>query len=187
MAQIPRYDRMRYYRLSDDQRRILKDKTGFEGYTAYLEDYNKKNSGYEDLLEAFLDLRETSRKACPSETLNSCDIIDLIKDESSSVSCNICCQTFSNSELFTALSEPQKGVYGRIVVWHLGNLGNGQYDFLEDLGLVLNIGPTFLNCLFATTSKLKIRFTDVPICCAYHHASVLLLIGLSLGVKHRVY
>ena len=39
-------------RISDDERKLLKDKTGFEGYTAYLEDYNKKYSGYEQLLES---------------------------------------------------------------------------------------------------------------------------------------
>ena len=131
-------------RISDHQRDVLKDKTGFEGYTAYLEDYNSKHTGYEQLLASW---RSYAKKWPQEKQRFSYEILDLIRDENSLISLYLCCGTVSYSELFTALSEPRKGVYGRIVIYR----GSGRYlydpDFFEDLGLVLSIDPAFLRSL----------------------------------------
>ena len=144
-------------RISDHQRDVLKDKTGFEGYTAYLEDYNSKHAGCEQLLTSW----RLYAKEWPQEKRRySCEILDLIRDENSLISLYLCCRTVSYSKLFTALSEPRKGVYGRIVIYR----GSGHYlydpDFFEDLGLVLNIGPAFLK--FLDTLLTRGYYDDQP-------------------------
>ena len=103
-------------RVLDDQRNILKDRTGFEGYTAYLEDYNKKHPGCEPLLKAWGEFRASPALLPPYRT--DCDILDLTKNDQSLISVNLCCQTGSNSELFTALSEPRKGVWSNSDLAH---------------------------------------------------------------------
>ena len=148
-------------RISDDQRNVLKNKSGFGGYTAYLEDYNEKNPGSEPLLKAWRELRTLSELYHPCR--NECEILDLTKDENSLISLNICCQTASNSELFTALSEPRKGVYGRIVIWRMAKSHMNDTDFLEDLGLVLNIGPTFVKSLYTKSAPHFLGFTHIPV------------------------
>ena len=154
-------------RISDDQRKLLKDKTGFEGYTAYLEDCDKKHSGYGQLLETWRnsDFWLKIGAICPMRCY--CDIFDLIKDENSSISLNLCCRTASNSELFTALSEPGKGVYGRIVIWRSPKHMTSD-KFLEDLGLALKISPTFLKPLFMKNSHGLRRYTHIPVFAASH-------------------
>ncbi len=159
-------------RISKDQRKVLKDRTGFEGYTAYLEDCNEKNSDYENLLKTWRDGERVS-KAYPSEgdreTRDCCDILDLIKDEDSLISLNRCCRTVSTSELFTALSEPREGVYGRIMLWRMPHRRiNVTMHFLEDLGLVLKIGPLFLDSLFTKHLQSHKGFAHVPVFEATH-------------------
>ena len=156
-------------RISDDQRNVLKNKTGFEGYTAYLEDYIKENPDYEQLLMCWRKLNEILPKDKDSlQKRYYCDILDLIMDENSLISANLCCQTGSNSELFTALSEPRKGVYGRIVTWRRPKARLEPTDFLEDLGLVLNISPTFVNSVLAKSSERCPRLLHTPVFATSH-------------------
>ena len=153
-------------RISDEQRNVLKDKTGFEGYEAYLEEYIKENPGYETLLEVWKDPRIFKKTSLPYE--NDCLILDLTKEEESLISVNRCCETSSNAELFTALSEPRKGVYGRIVIYYLNQHKLNNNIFLEDLGLALNIGPTFVKSLYMRYFKLHLRYTHIPVFVAGH-------------------
>ncbi len=166
-------------RISDDQRNVLKDKTGFEGYTAYLEDYSNKHSGCEALLKAWRWSDKKSRED-KHRKIYYCDIIDFIKDGNSSISFNLCCSTASNTELFTALSEPQKGVYGRIMIWRAPNSRHNDFDFLEDLGLVLNIGPTFVESLYTTSENHMFGFIHIPVFVASH-----VMVGESVATMTR--
>ena len=156
------------YRISDDQRNVLKTKTGFEGYTAYLEDYIKENRNpdYETLLTSWRlhdEIVPEDKRGC-----YFCDILDLIKDENSLISFDICCHTISNSQLFTALSEPRKGVYGRIVIWRTPKTHYIDPNFLEDLGLMLKIDPNFLKSLYTKSSYYDLRFIHIPVFVASH-------------------
>ena len=54
----PRTDRLWFEseaptRISDEQRKVLRDKKGFEGYTAYFRDYKNKDLVGENLLSAW--------------------------------------------------------------------------------------------------------------------------------------
>lgn len=147
------------HQISDDQRRLLKAKTGFENYTAYLEDCNKTHPGYEPLLKAWGDSRRYRYRLRDTD----CEILDVIKDEKSLISLNLCCHTASNSELFTALLEPRKGVYGRIVISRMLKNHFNDTDFLEDLGLLLKIAPSFVESLSMESSYVSSRFTHVPV------------------------
>ena len=156
-------------RISDDQRKVLKDKTGFEGYTAYLEDYVKETPDYGTLLTCWRKRNGLS----PTDTgilstLSYCGILDLIKDENSLISVDLCCHTGSNSELYTALSEPREGVYGRIVNWRIPKGYYDAYHFLEDLGLVLNIHPAFVNSVLTKSSNNFPDLVHIPIFVASH-------------------
>ena len=156
-------------RISENQRKLLKEKTGFEGYTAFLEDYNRKDSVCEELLKTWRFAYETPPRATdkhPHE-LES-DILDLIKDENSSIRSSLCCRTASNSKLFTALCEPREGLYGRIVFWHIPRSRFSRTDFLEDLGLVLNMEPRFVRSLYTKSYPDVFDFTHMPIFVANH-------------------
>ena len=153
-------------RISDQQRDVLKRKTGFEGYTAYLEDYSRKHSGYEPLLTSWRSYGE--KRPQDKRERNSWDILDLIKDENSLISLDLCCRTASNSQLFTALSEPRKGVYGRIVIWRTDRDISWDIDFLEDLGLVLKISPAFLKSLYAKCPRYNLPYNHIHLFAARH-------------------
>ena len=153
-------------RISGDQRNVLKDRTGFEDYTVYLEDYTKKHLDCVPLLKIWWGFR-TNRAFYPPYRAD-CDILDLTKDENSLISVNLCCPTGSNSELFTALSEPQKGVYGRIVIWRTPKSHLNATNFLEDLGLALKIDPTFVKSLYAKSTHHYLRLTHIPVFVASH-------------------
>ena len=156
-------------RISDDQRNVLKDKTGFEGYTAYLENYIKEHPDYETLLMCWRKFNKwVTMHAGVLQKRYYCDILDLIKDENSRISVDLCCQNGSNSELFKALSEPREGVYGRIVTWHMPKDCLYVTDFLEDLGLALNIGPTFVKSVLTKTPRHFPDLLHIPIFVASH-------------------
>lgn len=151
-------------RITDDQRKVLKHRTGFKGYTSYLQDYTKKNFGYGDLLSTWKKLHWTPEPG----VRRNCKILDLTKVENSLITFDICCSTKSHSELFTALSEPRAGVYGRIVLWRIPRSQFVFTDFLEDLGLVLEIAPAFLRSLYARSSPDSLGFEHLPVFAADH-------------------
>ena len=155
-------------RISDDARKLLKDKTGFEGYTAYLEDYNKKDSGYEQLLKSWRQMPHDIPPKFERTNSRPCDILDLITDENSSLRLSWSCQTSSNSQIFRALSEPRKDVYARIVSWHIPRSSLMYSEFLEDLGLALNIRPNFVKSLYAKSYPDSFGFTHIPDLVANH-------------------
>ena len=162
-------------RISDDQRKIPQDTTGFDGYLAYLEEHNKKYPTYKSLLN-YWRICENS----DPETSYDCEILDLIKDENSLISLDLCCRTKSNSELFTALSEPQEGVYGRIVLCHMPEQSYFHTELLEDLGLVLNLSPKFLDFLYKKLDRRPRHFAYLPV-----FATTFLVVGTRVATMTR--
>ena len=150
-------------RISDDQRNVLKDKTGFGGYTAYLEDYSRKQPDCEPFLTSWRFVDPQNRREP-----YFCEILDLIKDENSLISLDLYCHTNSNSQLFTALSEPRKAVHGRIVICRTPRPDLPNPDFLEDLGLVLNIDPAFLKSLVTRSWAHQLPSAHIPVFEASH-------------------
>ena len=155
-------------KIDEDQRQVLLEKTGFDGYTAYLEDYTKEHPGFEPLLRCWRPdgiLREERGRI---KKRYYCDILDLIKDKNSVISSSFCCQTGSNSMLFKALSEPPEGVYGRVVIWRLPQSRFEDIDFLEELGPALNICPTFVTSLYTKSYHDYLEATHIPVFVADH-------------------
>ena len=167
-------------RISDEQRKALRDKTGFEGYTAFLRDYNNKDSICQKLLAAW-EIAEHTPAARSDKVPNphNCGILDLIKDQDSSMRFDRLI-TESNSVLFTALSEPRKGLYGRIVFWRIPRGKFRRTNFLEDLGLVLNISPTFVKSLYTKCYPEELGFTHIPGFVANH-----VMVGDALATMTR--
>ena len=147
-------------RISDDQRKLLKDKTGFESYTSYLRDYNTKYPGYTSVLFTWLQLDNTEYTHCKRY---DCDIFDLIKHGNSSISFDRYCRTNSYSELFTALSEPRENVYGRIMMWRKPKRHNYHTAFIEDLGLALKISPAFFKSVYETSFERFAQNNHIPV------------------------
>lgn len=148
---LPCPDRYRSYpgdRISDNQRTLLKNRTGFESYTSYLINYTRKNSSFAVLLDTWCSLDTEFDLRCKRYTRYDCEIFDITKDEDSSIDINRCCRTNSYFELFTVLSEPQQRVYARIMFWHKPRSHPCHSAFLEDLGLALKISPAFFKSVY---------------------------------------
>ena len=147
-------------RITDDQRKLLKEKTGFDSYTSYLRDYNKNYPGYTSVLLTWkrLDVAEST-----SSTRYDCHIFDLIKHGNSSISFDRPCRTNSYSELFTALAKPRENVYGRIMIWRKPKRHNDHTAFIEDLGPALDISPAFFKSVYETSFEEFARNSHIPV------------------------
>ena len=156
------------HRISDEQRKILKDITGFEGYKAFLEDQCSKGCQHTPLLKFWRRNHDEIPPKIKLSIMFKCEIIDLIKDGDEIGSMASCCTTASLTELFTVLSEPGKDVFGRILHWRTLKRYFDHNDFLEDLGLALDIPPTYVEALYTKYYHNLATFAPIPAFAAFH-------------------
>ena len=150
------------HRISDDQRKILKDITGFEGYKAFLEDQCNKGRPHTPLLKYWRRNHDEIPPKIKLSSMFKCEIFDLIKDGDEIGGMASCCTTASITELFTVLSEPGNDVFARILHWRTPKRYFDHNDFLEDLGLALEICPTFVEALYTKYYDNLATFAPIP-------------------------
>ena len=120
----------------------LEDATGFGSYKSYLESFRRDpmyvGRSYTDILNGCFSF-DNHINGSPGV-----DIIDVSNEDLSPVGVRLRCENLSASEISEALSHPPPSTRAQIVLWPITIYANGIEDFLDVLGVGLQLDP----CLF---------------------------------------
>ena len=123
-------------------RKDLLETTGFDSYIDYMESFlhDPLYSGrsYFGILNGCF----TNRRHIDS-TGSGVDIIDLSSEDSSPVGVRIRCEDLAASEISRALCHPPPSTRAQIVLWPIDRYGHDIKDFLDILGVGLQLDPCF--------------------------------------------
>lgn len=127
-------------------RQVMKDlenATGFGSYKAYLESIRRDpmyvGRSYNDILYGSFHI--------PQGTRSGVDIIDVSIEDLSPVGVNLRCENLLASEISEALCHPPPSTRAQIVIWPIDDCPNNIADFLDVLGVGLQLDPCFFEAL----------------------------------------
>ncbi|KAK0517372.1 hypothetical protein JMJ35_000527 [Cladonia borealis] len=121
----------------------LKDATDFGSYYAYLESLHRDpmyaGRSYEEILEGCFH--------SPNKYGPGVDIIDVLNEDLSPVGVSPRCSNLSASEIPGALCHPPANTRAQIVLWPVDTYTGDIKDFLDVLGVGLQLDPCFFEAL----------------------------------------
>ena len=125
-------------------RKDLRDTTGFGSYEAYLESIRRdpmySGRSYKEIIDGWLDSYSISSPGV--------GIIDVLNEDNSPVRVSPRCEDLLASEIPGALCHPPAKTRAQIVLWPIhGYLGDIK-DFLDVLGVGLQLDPCFFEALW---------------------------------------
>ena len=123
----------------------LEDATGFGSYKSYLESFRRDpmyvGRSYTDILNGCFSF-DNHINGSPGV-----DIIDVSNEDLSPVGVRLRCENLSASEISEALSHPPPSTRAQIVLWPITIYAKGIEDFLDVLGVGLQLDPCFFEAL----------------------------------------
>ena len=124
-------------------RKDLEDTTGFGSYRAYVKSFRRDpmyaGPSYSKILDGCFH--------SPSDIGPGVDIVDVSNEDLSSVRVSIRCENLSASEISGALCHPPPNTRAQIVVWPIDTYARDIKEFLDVLGVGLQLDPCFFEAL----------------------------------------
>ena len=150
--------------------RDLEGTTGFDSYKAYLESFRHDpmymGRSYPDIIDGCFHNRR--------DTGSGVDIIDVSNEDPSPVGVSLRYENLSASEISWALCHPPPSTRAQIVLWPMDNHTRNIEDFINVLGLGLQLDPCFFEPL---------RWRDDENRCTQHFRSKNTLFINSIGTS----
>ena len=124
-------------------RKELEDTTGFGSYEAYLQSFDRDpmylGRSYTDILDGCFHE--------PHDMGSGVDIIDVSNGDLSPIGVSLRCQDLSATEISRALCHPPSSTRVQIVLWPIDRYSSDIENFLDVLGVGLQLEPCFFEAL----------------------------------------